>query len=149
MRSGAEEVMPGDVTTLVFWLTMSTQRLNLGKFQLGGAWIAGSPEGGHLPRGLELVRQLEALKIEQNRRGREAGHSWHHINSAIALEAYRRADLAVIAAAGLEDELVIPAGYPEVGSRYVCSSWTLAYAIMQTVSTTVGGCSRVRRKLST
>lgn len=111
LRADSQKEELSNFVALAHWLTTSIVRLNPGGFQLGGAWIAGRPGGRGLPRGLELVRQLEALKMEQFRRGQEAGHSWRHVSSAVALEAYRRADLAVIAAAGLEDELVITAGH--------------------------------------
>lgn len=59
-----------------------------------------------MPCGVDLVQQLEALLVRQIRRGKEDGYSRKEIMDAVCLEAMKRADLAVIAAAGLDAERV-------------------------------------------
>ena len=92
------------VIPMYHWLFFRQGQPGPDKFQLGDLWIAGV-SGGGMPRGLELVEQLEALLLLGWRR-RGKGQSWGNLVNAVHLEATRRVDLEVIAAAGLGAELV-------------------------------------------
>ncbi len=95
------------VEAMHHWLLFREGRLDPNESPLGDLWIAGVPGRG-MPRGIALVEQLEAVMLLSWRRLGK-GRSWANMVAAVYVEATRRIDLDVIAAAGLGAELVIPA----------------------------------------
>ena len=92
------------VTGVLFNLSVPTWSFPPSSFRSEDGWFQGLR--GAMARGVDLVQQLEALLVQQIQRGKEDGYSREEIMDAVCHEVMKRADLAVIATAGLDAELV-------------------------------------------